>query len=148
MSGLPRGPWHRKRLRSPGLRTAERPARKGGQWTDKYLLKRDVIILFGRHDFRSPEVVQEPDVGYVQLSKEPVVAGGPGFHLGVPDEQRMLREVPFCLVHLKDRGEVNSSRGRRSSSPLLRRSDSSICRSDRVSSVRDPDFFFLGKTET
>lgn len=75
----------------------------------QYLLKRDVIIFLGCHYLGAAEVVQDPDVGYIQLRKEPVVAGRPRFHLRVSDKQRLLGKVHFRSVHLKDVWEVNDS---------------------------------------
>lgn len=67
----------------------------------KYLLKCDIIIFFRCHYFWSTKVVQDPDVGYIQLGKEPIMAGRPGFHLRVSDKQGMLGKAHFRLVHLK-----------------------------------------------
>lgn len=84
-----------------------RAAQYGGRGVDGYLLEGDVVILLGRHYFGPAEVVQDPDVGYVQLGEEPVVAGRPGSHLRVPGEQRLLGHVPLCLVHLRDTREMD-----------------------------------------
>lgn len=97
-------PCTRNGYHRPGLRRA---ADRGEQHVNRHLLKRDIVVFRGRHDFGSPEVVQDPDVGYVQLGKEPVVAGRPVFHLRVANEQRLLGNVPLCLVHLKDTRETN-----------------------------------------
>lgn len=76
-------------LRPPLLKKVEDDRRAAilERWkTHKYLLKCDVVIFFRRHYFWSPKEVQDPDIGYIQLSEEPIMAGRPGFHLRVSNE--------------------------------------------------------------
>lgn len=52
----------------------------------KHLLRLDAVIFFWSHNFQSTKVVQDPNIGDVELGKEPVMIFRPTFHFRVATE--------------------------------------------------------------